>query len=484
MKKAKKSNKKKKINLISKIIYAILLIISIILVGIVLKLNVLPLKYLIPLIIVAILVLLGIGFISLNKKFKSWVKIFINFISVILIIIFIIALYYLNTTLNFMDNIKAEEYQIESYYVLVNEDSEYEEIQDIKGKSVGIYEDSNENYSEALKELKNEVKISEKEYNDYLEVGNALIDEEVDVILLSASYKSILEDIISSFETDVKIIYTIEIKVESNIEVNKVDITKEPFNIYISGIDVYGDISSLSRSDVNMVVTVNPVTNKILLTSIPRDYYVQLHGTTGYKDKITHAGMYGVDVSIKTVEELLDQDIDYYVKVNFTTLINLVDAIGGIDIYSDTSFTSAIDRGCRYKVGNMHLNGRCALAFARERYAFIDGDRQRVKNQQKVLTAIMNKTLSSTTLITKYSKILESLGNSFQTNIPTDNVYALINKQLDSMPSWSIDTYSLNGSDKSAPTYSSGSQLLYVMEPDINTVEEAKNKINSVMAGG
>lgn len=208
-----------------------------------------------------------------------------------------------------------------------------------------------------------------------------------------------------------------------------------------------------------------------------------LHGTSGYKDKLTHAGIYGINMSLETIQDLLDMDINYYVRVNFTTLINLVDAIGGIDIYSDTAFTAWTNPKCIYRVGNMHLNGECALAFARERYAYQEGDRHRVQNQQDVIKAILNKVLSSTTLITKYASILESLSYSFQTNMPSNKIYELVNMQLDSMPSWEIKNYSLNGADSQNYTYSYSAEKLYVMEPDLETVETAKELIDIVEKG-
>lgn len=300
---------------------------------------------------------------------------------------------------------------------------------------------------------------------------------------MSESHKSLCEDLIKDFDLNVKIIYTIGIKTETKVESSNIDINKDSFNVYISGIDIYGDISSVSRSDVNMIMTVNPNTHNILLTSIPRDYYVQLHGTTGLRDKLTHAGMYGINMSIETIEDLLDEDIDYYIRVNFTTLINLVDAIGGIDIYSDTEFVAWTNRSCKFEVGSMHLDGACALAYSRERYAYLEGDRHRVQNQQDVLTAIINKALSSTTLITKYSKLLESMGDSIQISIPSNSIYSLINSQLKTMPSWTIKRYSLNGTDKLAKTYSAPSEDLYVMEPDTSTVELAIKYIDGIMEG-
>lgn len=479
MKKNKK-NTKKKISLISKIIFVIYLIISIILMGIVLSLKVLPSKYLMILLPIYILFSAGSGFIVFKNKFKNWLKILMDVICVILVIIMCFGLYYLSTTLNFMDKIKSKDYQIEEYYVIVPKNSDYEELKDLNNELIAIYEDVNENYVNALNELDKKIDFKEKEYDTYIEASEALLDGDTDALFLSAAYKTIVDDELNGFVDAVKVLDKIELKVDNKTEVIETDVKNESFNIYISGIDIYGDISLVSRSDVNMIATVNPKTHTVLLTSIPRDYYVRLHGTSGYKDKLTHAGIYGINMSIETIQDLLDIDINYYVRVNFTTLINIVDAIGGIDVYSDTAFTSWTNKNCTYRVGTMHLNGTCALAFARERYAYQEGDRHRVQNQQDVIKAILNKVLSSSTLITKYSSILESLGYSFQTSMPSDKIYELVNMQLDKMPSWEIKNYSLNGGDSRNYTYSYGAEKLYVMEPDLKTVEEAKSLIKEI----
>ena len=274
----------------------------------------------------------------------------------------------------------------------------------------------------------------------------------------------------------------IKILNEENKKVDK-SVTTESFNIYVSGIDTYGDISTRSRSDVNMVITVNPKTNTILLTSIPRDFYVQLNGTTGSKDKLTHAGLYGVDMSIKTIEDLLSIDIDYFLRVNFSTLVSVVDLIGGIDVYSDKGFRPWTAPDIYIPKGNVRMDGKTALAFSRERYAYVEGDRHRVQNQQDVISAIIKKMTTSTALLTKYTQLLDSISNSFETNINMGEVSKLMKLQLNKMPSWNIQKYSVNGFDSSNYTYTFGKQLLYVMEPDYATVKSATSYINNVIAG-
>lgn len=474
-----KKKQNKKIYIISNIIFSIYFLITLFLLGLIIKLSILPIKYILVILPIYIISTLLFMFLIIKKKIKNGVKVFIDIIVLILIMIYGAGLIYLNKTLHFIDKIGVKDYQIEEYYVLVLQSSGYENINQITNAQIGIYDDD-DNYNKALNELDKKINFKEKKYSNYVEVANALLNKKEEAVIMSASYKTILEEQIEEFKNNVKILDTISVKVKNETIVENIDVTKESFNIYISGIDIYGDISLVSRSDVNMIATINPKTHEVLLTSIPRDYYVQLHGTTGYKDKLTHAGLYGINMSITTLEDLFGIYIDYYIRVNFTTLINIVDAIGGIDINSDLAFTAHTNSSCTYAKGNNHLDGKCALAFSRERYAYQEGDRHRVQNQQVVLTAILNKALSSKTLITKYTNILESLESSFQTNMPQENIYSLVNMQLDQMPKWNIETISVNGKDSFNYTYSYSANKLYVMEPDMQTVAIATAKMKEV----
>ena len=478
MSKNKKKKKLKKITIISRIILIIYLIITLFMLGTVISMNVLPSKYLIPILIGYGVLTILLGIFAWKNNFRNWIKIISDIIFTIIIVISSFALYYLNSTFNLLDNIKNKDYQIVDYYVLVLKDSEAQKLSDLDGHSLGIYETTDKTYKKALKKLEKKITIKEKSYETYLSEAEALIKKEVDSIFVSAVTMQMINESIENFENDVRILDTISIKIESNVKVKDADVTKESFNIYISGNDIYGNILSVSRSDVNIIATVNPNTHKILLTTVPRDFYVQLHGTSGYRDKLTHAGVYGIDMSVSTMEDLLDLDINYYMRVNFTSLMKLVDAIGGVDVESDYSFRAA--SGESFVKGINHMNGKQALAFSRERKAFSDGDRQRGKNQQKVIIAILNKTLSSTTLITSYTDILDSLGGSFQTNMPTSKIYNLVNMQLDKMPTWTFESISVNGTGKNEFTYTYPNQRLYVMEPDMNTVNEAISKIDAV----
>lgn len=481
---AKKSKKQNKeiIQRIGNCASILLLAISFVFFGMLLRVNVLPPKYFtIVLIIYLPIVILLLVFMEFSK-IKMKIKIGAEIASAIMIIIVSFVSFYLYKTVDFMSNIKAKDYQIENYYVVVLNDSKYDKLDQLKNKKIGIHISNLESQSDATQQLNQKLSYEDVEYQDFMKLGKDLLNKKIDALYINGSYLSILQDENENFEKKISILETIEIQVKNETVIKETDVTKEPFNIYISGIDTYGDISSVSRSDVNIIVTVNPITHKVLLTSIPRDYYVRLHGTTGYRDKLTHAGIYGVDMSITTIEDLLDIDINYYARVNFTTLVKLVDAVGGVTVNSDYAFTAV--SGERFVQGDNLLNGTQALAFSRERYAFLSGDRQRGKNQQKVITAIINKALSSETLITRYTNILNSLQSSFQTNMDGSNISALVKMQLASMPSWEIESINLDGSGRSEFTYSYSGERLYVMEPDMNTVNNAKQKIQEVMNNG
>ena len=256
-----------------------------------------------------------------------------------------------------------------------------------------------------------------------------------------------------------------------------VDVTNKPFNIYISGMDTTGKITEEARSDVNMIITVNPKTHKVLMTSIPRDYLVELQN--GEKDKLTHTGLMGIDETTSDVEDLLGIKINYYVKVNYNTLKHLVNSIGGITINSDKAFISYIGK-YRFVEGENQLDGAKALAYARERHAYSDGDNHRVRNQQEVLKAIVKKLTGSTTLLTRYNKILKYLAPTMEMNLTRAEVKALVKFQLGKNPKWKFESNSLEGFDAFSTVYSAGNQQLYVMKPDEESIKKARQKIKEI----
>lgn len=261
-------------------------------------------------------------------------------------------------------------------------------------------------------------------------------------------------------------------------------VTDKPFNIYISGIDVYGEITKESRSDVNLIATVNPKKHKILLTTTPRDYYVTIPGVSGdQKDKLTHAGIYGIDTSIATLENLYEIDIPFYVRVNFTSVEEIVDVLGGVDVESELAFTTGEEAGVvmDVKEGRNHFNGKEALAFVRERKALQTGDNQRGKNQQALLTGLIKETMSPKILLHANSMINSVAGNA-DTNMSEKQMKALIRMQLGNLKGWEIESVAAAGDDtgkKKCYSYSGGP--LYVTVPDEGSVEEIKGKMRENM---
>lgn len=267
-------------------------------------------------------------------------------------------------------------------------------------------------------------------------------------------------------------------------EANK--ITKEPFVVYLSGVDNRGELTENARSDVNILAVVNPVTKQAALINTPRDYYVDLAGTES-KDKLTHAGLYGVETSMATLGNLYGVDVDHYIRINFAGFISIIDAIGGVDVYSDQAFTSVGSPGyydpTTFAEGWNHLDGKSALAFARERHAFKTGDIQRGINQMKVINAMANK-LKSPTLLMSFSKLMDAAADCFVTSFSQEQISALVRMQLGDLASWDIQSYTVTGSGaKSSKCYSAKGQSLYVMKPDENSVNEAKALIAAVLGG-
>ena len=462
---------------------AILSIIIFIVFGIMLYvLDMIPFKYLIIFYIVFGLLYLYLFITSFPKKIKNKFRISSCVFLILFGTIFGIGIKYLNYTMDFVGVISKDLFQKEVYYVMTLDDSKYKNIKDLDGKSIGIY--SSKNGEEAIKLLDKKIKSTSKEYKNVVELFEDLQDNKIDAVLINESTKNLLDTDLADMELKLKEIYKVYVSIEKTDIVKVVDITKKPFNIYVAGGDAYGSIDNVTNTDVNMIITVDPVNRKVLLTSIPRDYYVNLpsFGNDAY-DKLTHAGYYGIEESVKAIENLLDIDINYYVKVNFSTIEGVIDAIKGVDVYSDYSFNECAYGIYHFNKGMNHLNGKQALAFARERKSFSDGDIQRVKNQQKVLTAIIDKVTSSTTLVTNFSQILDSVGNSFSTNMETKSINRFIKMQLNDMRGWSIESQNLVGTDLYTYTYTYPNLQLYVMKQDENSIAMSKNKINKYLKG-
>ena len=314
-------------------------------------------------------------------------------------------------------------------------------------------------------------------YVDFDSMVEALYSGEVDFILINDSFLSLLIDHYPDFEEKTGYAYYANFQSEVVVNTNIADITTEPFVVYLSGYDRSGSsFSDYARSDVNLLAVINPVDKKVLLINTPRDYYVALNGNRNRMDKLTHAGMYGIECSMETLGALYDVDVDYYVKVNFQSVVEIIDAIGGVDVNSRLEFSSRYSwSGKRYyfEKGMNHLTGDAALAFCRERKSLPEGDRDRGKNQQAFLEGAVKK-LISPEIITNFTDVLDVISKHSRTNISSDEIYALLNMQLIDMSDWEFSTASATGADAYRTTYSMPSRELYVMTQNSTIVNEIK----------
>ena len=461
-------------NILKIVISILTIILSIICIFTIKGLNMLPNKYFI--IFVSIMFLFNLIGLLLYTK-KKLLNIIGLVISIITIIISIIGCYYGSETIDYLkhsfnnDSVEINEYGL---YVLKKNNFELNDI-----KNFGYLND--ESAEKAVKELKSRTNAEELSYDDMYTLSSDLKDNKINSMLLDKTYYNMLLDENEISEDEVKLIYSFNIEVKKKVTKQNVD-TLKPFNIFLSGSDARSNyIASKTRSDVNMIISVDPKKKTILLTSIPRDYYVSVYGKTGLKDKLTHAGIYGIDTSVKTVENLFDINIDYYIKVGFSSVIEVVNLIDGIDIESDKAFVSHCGDGgaikTNVKKGMNHFNGGEALSYARERYAYALGDRHRILNQQQVLEAVINKVTTDKSILLKYDKLLKSLSKLYKTNIPSELISLLVKNQLEDMSGYKIKRQSVSGSDASMNTYTAPSKKRYVMIPYEKDVKKASENI-------
>lgn len=383
-----------------------------------------------------------------------------------------------------LDKITETETEFAEIGIYVLKDDPATSAQDIADYNIGILAVlDRDNTDNALKHLAELLGKEPKttQYDSISDLLDALFSGEIKAIMLNTAYLDLFEDI-EGHEDDAELIravHTFEIEATTD-KPNSSDVIKNDsvFTLYITGIDTRSrKISKRSRSDVNILVTANTETGQIVLVSTPRDYYVPLSISKGIEDKLTHSGVYGTQVSIDTMEMLYDIDIDYYFKVNFTGFKEIIDALGGITVYSNMSFKS---NGFDIVKGENHLNGEAALSFARNRKS-VGGDRQRGIHQMEVVRAVINKAMSPV-LLTNYTEILNGISESFETSMPYSEVAKLVRNQLDKGTKWNIVSYAVNGKGATKRVYSL-SQKAYVMIPDQNTVNEAKRLMEQVRNG-
>lgn len=460
---------------------------SAVLLIILMYLNMLPAKYFAP-VIVLLLVLVAYSVLTqFSKKFRTFGKIF----SLILSIIFIVASVMLNRANRVIDSISGAEHKTDIVSVFVMANDEANAINDILTDKFGIVSTlDREKTDKTIEEIqtKHNTTITIEEFTDTQTLVEALYAGTVRAIIINEAFIATIEDIQYGDNYPYKFFTTDTKKLTSNTIVTEIervpidaDVTKDVFMMYLSGIDVTGSISTTSRSDVNIIAVVNPVTYQVLLLSTPRDYYIKTTVSGEAKDKLTHAGLYGVDCSMGTLDMLYNIDIDYYFRVNFTGFVEVIDALGGITVHSDYSFYTT-HGGYYIAKGENTLNGAQALGFARERYAFPDGDRQRGRNHMEVITAVIEK-MASPALLNNYTSLMAGLEGSFETSLTSDDISKLVKLQLDKMPAWNIVTYSVSGPGDHLPTYSAPNFNAWVMLPDTTYVENAKTLINQVING-
>ena len=485
--------KNSKENLISKIvsckvILGIQFIASILFITLIIKLNALPMLY--TMVVIGVIVLLALLSFVLMKPSKTNGKgkirnIIGKIVCVILSIILMIGSLYIAQGNSVLDAITGANKKTTRISLVVLKNSDYQNISDLKNKTVEANLDDEDNakyMNEAVDALnKEESTIKIDNASNYSKLAEDLYNGQTDAIYINEANYGMLEEEHDTFMNDTRVVWSYDIVEEVKDISKNVDVTKEVFTIFISGIDTTGPVSTVSRSDVNMLVTVNPETKQILMTSIPRDYYVTLTNK-GKKDKLTHAGLGGVENSISTIENFMDIDINYYARVNFTSLVKIVDALGGITVYSPVAFTT-LYKGYKINKGNNELDGDKALGFVRERYSLANGDNDRVKNQQRVLTGMLQKAMSPA-ILTNYTSVLNSIEGSFETNMSSNEITDLIKMQLNDMASWDIYQIQLTGTGKmmTGGAYMPNNRLYYMI-PNQDSVDECSALIKKMASG-
>ena len=457
-------------------IYAVL---AVFLLFLIFKYNMLAFRYL-NIVVTVLIVALAIlcFFLIWSKKAKN--------LTLILLLLGILingtSLFVVSQFIGFTSRLNAtSNYSNYSMSIAVLADSPIDNISQVTSVMgpTGTDKDNIQQLMNDLKATQNK-ELTVEESSSYLAAYKSLLAGDTKAIILNSVFENIIESEYPDYASKIKKIYTKELT--KKVETPK-DVKGDSFNVYISGIDTYGPISSVSRSDVNIIMTVNRETKKILLTTTPRDSYVPIaDGGNNQKDKLTHAGIYGVDASIHTLENLYGIDLNYYARLNFTSFLKLIDLLGGVDVYNDQEFT-AHTNGKFYPVGNVHLDSEQALGFVRERYSLADGDRDRGRNQQKVIVAILQK-LTSTEALKNYDGIIKGLQDSVQTNMPLETMMNLVNAQLESGGTYKINSQDLKGTGRmDLPSYAMPDSNLYMMEISDSSLESVKAAINDVMEG-
>lgn len=508
-KKKKNKNPNRKSPLI-RVISIISILLAIALIIKVIKIDILPLNFEIT-ILGAVLLLTLILFIFYNFTSHSKIaRVFGGFMIIVVTLSYGLGYFYLYKTAGMLSTISTSssgsgtklgslsDEMTNNVSVIVMKSSNYNSLKDLSGKKIGTTSKLDAKSTEkCLTDIKKSIDFDQEDYPNYNQEMTDLYDGRIDGVILDESSRGIVYEQFLNISQVTKVVHTTSYKAPREHAIvdskHPVDVTKDPFTIYFSGNDSFGDIQETSRTDSNMLVTVNPKTHRILMTSIPRDYYVPVACAEdaadgcpdGQKDKLTHTGLYGVQTTINTIEDFMDVDINYYVRVNFSSLTNIVDAIGGVDVtvgkglavdqfYTDDTIGGVVE-------GENHLDGQKALAYARERYAYEDGDLQRVKNQQQVLKAIIKK-VKSPSMLLKYASLIDAIGSAIETNMPSSSITNFVKFQLASNSSWKFESYPMVG-DTGMEFSPSLGDTVSVTYQDRGSIETAHDKIEAILNG-
>lgn len=508
-KKEKNKNRNRKSPLI-RVISIISILLAIALIIKVIKIDILPLNFEIT-ILGAVLLLTLILFIFYNFTSHSKIaRVFGGFMIIVVTLSYGLGYFYLYKTAGMLSTISTSssgsgtklgslsDEMTNNVSVIVMKSSNYNSLKDLSGKKIGTTSELDAKSTEkCLTDIKKSIDFDQEDYPNYNQEMTDLYDGRIDGVILDESSRGIVYEQFLNISQVTKVVHTTSYKAPREHAIvdskHPVDVTKDPFTIYFSGNDSFGDIQETSRTDSNMLVTVNPKTHRILMTSIPRDYYVPVACAEdaadgcpdGQKDKLTHTGLYGVQTTINTIEDFMDVDINYYVRVNFSSLTNIVDAIGGVDVtvgkglavdqfYTDDTIGGVVE-------GENHLDGQKALAYARERYAYEDGDLQRVKNQQQVLKAIIKK-VKSPSMLLKYASLIDAIGSAIETNMPSSSITNFVKFQLASNSSWKFESYPMVGDTgmEFSPSLGDTASVTY---QDRGSIETAHDKIEAILNG-
>ncbi|MDO5127176.1 MAG: LCP family protein [Eubacteriales bacterium] len=442
------------------------------------KLKMVPIKYM--LIAAVLFVIITVGFVAAQRNLTA--GLITKVLAVLITCVCVIGCTYIHYTYRKLNEMTGITTKIDNIQVYVLNEDPAQNVLDAKDYPFGILKTlDRDNTNSVIAEIQTEVAqpLFVSEYETAIALVKGLYDREVQAIILNSAYEGFITETegYEDFKSRVRSISFKDIVTEMESDnMDREAVKEDVFTIYVSGVDVGGKPENNSNSDVNILLTVNKNTRQILMINTPRDYYVPLSISNGVCDKLTHAGIYGIDVSADTLGLLYDVTVDGYVKVNFTGFEKIIDVLDGVNVYSDYAFSA---HGYSFQQGYNQLDGRGALIFARQRKMFSDGDRQRGKNQMAVIKAVIED-IASSDMLRNYKNVLDEISDSMVTSVSYEEISDLAQFQLDDMKPWDVQTYSVNGYDSMNVTYSGGSEKLYVMVPNEETVDQAKQYLKDI----